>query len=1283
MSSSGSRGPPPNRYYERNEYNEYGRSRRKNFYSSNASSRRDYKSSGPGSSSLSHSKLNTNNEAIPSSSSNLANSSTTQNSVGSSPNASNNSGRSSFGTGPNVRDSRNNSSSYGNTNNPKTYGKHTGVSSNSPNSGQSSYTSYYPSYGKYGNFTSSSASANTTSPNADTSTGFYGSRSDSWRSDRIKSGDSRLSSSNKQVSSTYNSRFPSNSLAGNDYRKDKYDSSYAQAGPTDTSANLSGTNNLRWKSSNSVPTYNSNKVPIAGTRGSLSGSVGSRYSAKDRARGSFSSGGGSSALVNSGTKRSGDTYYPSGRNSYGPAANYGQLSKPQERFSSVKTSDRDYTKPRVVSTGSSYDEEDTLDELRDKERSASTDIEKSSIMKKESSDDYSPSPGFDIDTKSEIGKTDQDEQTEEEMKLEQNDMDEDDQDLDEEDDEDLQEENDDKSKIEIEIETKYEGDIRVAVEKTEVPEVVKIDVSNEICYPEGCKYPLTKIETEFELLEKEFEHKLEESGSLKYTLYQPIEDFNDYPFFSKAFKRFVLSRAALIDKLKTRNKAINRKRLTLWNDYKNGHDRWEVERKKMEQQLRLLHPPDDEMRREIDSSDNRKQFQRQFSSPENPADSAPGGAPNRRGRRHGDLVTTEAEFQEILKSLGEEQDEDPLIKAERVAAEIPELILDPVMRDDFKYMNSNNIVKDREGWTHRVKTDFVNNFSPTEHQLFCEGFCLYPKRFGAISRHMGGLRTASDCVIHYYITKKAVNYKQLLAQFKKKSTKKAGRRGKQGRSRNVSQTQTPVSTPIRDTASVSDESIDSRLAPPLSVTDSQAFSEELFTDTGRRKRAAAPVFDGKPKKPEATAIVEELSIENGVSTPPKKKQRKRKEDGVESVVTPQANGVVDRIGDETQKVDFPVPPSDLQSDSGMTDPESKERRRTISSYWSITEATMFPHLLNEHGTKWTTIADKLTTKTATMVRNYFQRNAEKNGWNKAARDADERLEAKFAAVLNPKADGSEDTPEDGFNEYQDGQFSQEQTELQQQRQIAQQQDVEQQQLQQQQLQQQRQYQQQEQQDQQEQREQRQQQYQVEQRQYQAEQYQQQPLPQHIRVHEDPIIRQYIPMGTFQHAPPIQEPPLPTVRTHVAPLSNLLSSDTSSVPVSIKVEQQATVAPPYKAQVYQQPTLPIHHDKPALPPIFSRPQVASQPHKASIMSLLNSDSSPVKVEPVMKPPILPTPRKNSLNDLLNSPSSFPAYTPIGSNGNAPTVPKRNGIASLLSADADSTSSGNGGNSNQHP
>ena len=48
----------------------------------------------------------------------------------------------------------------------------------------------------------------------------------------------------------------------------------------------------------------------------------------------------------------------------------------------------------------------------------------------------------------------------------------------------------------------------------------------------------------------------------------------------------------------------------------------------------------------------------------------------------------------------------------------------------------------------------MNNFSEREHELFCEGFCLHPKRFGAIARHMGGLRSASECVVHYYMTKK-------------------------------------------------------------------------------------------------------------------------------------------------------------------------------------------------------------------------------------------------------------------------------------------------------------------------------------------------------------------------------------------------------------------------------------------------------------------------------------------------------------------------------------------------
>jgi hypothetical protein len=46
-----------------------------------------------------------------------------------------------------------------------------------------------------------------------------------------------------------------------------------------------------------------------------------------------------------------------------------------------------------------------------------------------------------------------------------------------------------------------------------------------------------------------------------------------------------------------------------------------------------------------------------------------------------------------------------------------------------------------------------------------------------------------------------------------------------------------------------------------------------------------------------------------------------------------------------------------------------------------------------------------------MVRNYYQRNAEKNEWIKVAEEADERLEAKFAAVINTKPDEEEKNPQ--------------------------------------------------------------------------------------------------------------------------------------------------------------------------------------------------------------------------------------------------------------------------------
>lgn len=127
-----------------------------------------------------------------------------------------------------------------------------------------------------------------------------------------------------------------------------------------------------------------------------------------------------------------------------------------------------------------------------------------------------------------------------------------------------------------------------------------------------------------------------------------------------------------------------------------------------------------------------------------------------------------------------------------MAADIPDMILDPVENKEIKFMDCNNIVKDRHAWAKRVDSDFHNTFSEKEHELFTEAFCLFPKRFGAISRYMGGLRTSAECVLHYYMTKKSVNYKQLLIQ-RRKTSKKSKRVKGAGR---------PKSTPQQSAAQV-------------------------------------------------------------------------------------------------------------------------------------------------------------------------------------------------------------------------------------------------------------------------------------------------------------------------------------------------------------------------------------------------------------------------------------------------------------------------------------------------
>lgn len=66
----------------------------------------------------------------------------------------------------------------------------------------------------------------------------------------------------------------------------------------------------------------------------------------------------------------------------------------------------------------------------------------------------------------------------------------------------------------------------------------------------------------------------------------------------------------------------------------------------------------------------------------------------------------------------------------------------------------------------------------------------------------------------------------------------------------------------------------------------------------------------------------------------------------------------------------PVPPQASVPTFEIGHPGGSERGRNAqqaSSYWSVAEATDFPHLLRAFGTDWGAIAAHMQTKTAVMV----------------------------------------------------------------------------------------------------------------------------------------------------------------------------------------------------------------------------------------------------------------------------------------------------------------------------
>lgn len=123
--------------------------------------------------------------------------------------------------------------------------------------------------------------------------------------------------------------------------------------------------------------------------------------------------------------------------------------------------------------------------------------------------------------------------------------------------------------------------------------------------------------------------------------------------------------------------------------------------------------------------------------------------------RVGARVKSDAEMDEILDGLQEQENED---KKMRAYAVIPPILLEERKRK-HRYTNRNGVIEDpiTEYKDHKN----INIWTEQEKEIFREKYLLNPKNFVVIGSYLER-KSVSDCIQFYYSTKKKENYKMLV-----------------------------------------------------------------------------------------------------------------------------------------------------------------------------------------------------------------------------------------------------------------------------------------------------------------------------------------------------------------------------------------------------------------------------------------------------------------------------------------------------------------------------------------
>ncbi|SCU95984.1 LAFA_0G03576g1_1 [Lachancea sp. 'fantastica'] len=528
----------------------------------------------------------------------------------------------------------------------------------------------------------------------------------------------------------------------------------------------------------------------------------------------------------------------------------------------------------------------------------------------------------------------------------------------------------------------------------------------------GCIFPMTEVQTK--LWEIKNCNRNISTRAQKYRFKRPIVSLQEYPFLSQ---NIVVHEQAvkpvLLDFFRKLKRQERLKSLQLKKTFVDLDQKWSKICRKLEDISKDV--KENECDSSVPADHSNEAQEHNFADERNQQNRAVS-----RRRNRADFVD-DNEMENVLLQI------DPDYKHHQLAAQIPPMILDPVEKEVIKFKDVNNLVTDKDLWASRSTSDAVDTFTPEEHELFVEAYLTYPKRFGRISQNMGGLRKPEECVLHYYRTKKETNYKQLLIDRNKKRKINAGRKRKEKekerdsarpedngeiltdsnglneseRDKTIDETededvsQMTKDRPV-DGGTEQEKPIPQGNSPALSATGAatntmavnlrrekeEETEAELETDSAvdASYGAASKIRDGNQDQEE------HLSDNLAMNESTKRKIEELDEAGSDPLETsPIAPPAATEYKDHSAM--------DKASHSKNEDMEKAQQLRKKarnndgfhkSSYWSVKETNMFPELLKEFGTQWALISEKLGTKSTTMVRNYFQRNAEQMGWQALA-----------------------------------------------------------------------------------------------------------------------------------------------------------------------------------------------------------------------------------------------------------------------------------------------------------